>query len=158
MLPLIVGLVVLALAVVIVVLALADDPQNAPSVAPSDDTSTPSDPTSSESTSDAPLPTKAAMKQFVSDYIQTASTDSSAGFELLTPGYQQESGGFGGYDGFWGGVTNARVDSITASPDDLTVTYTYTYTYESSANGSTTEKVTLQLVKDGDGFLIDGAT
>ena len=155
-LPMVIGFVVLALVVVIVLLALADDPQDAPAVVPTDDTGAPSDTTSSDSSSDAPQPTKNAMTQFVSDYIETASTDSSAGFDRLTPAYQQESGGFSGYDGFWGDVTNASVDTIEADPADLTVTYTYTY--ETRGAGSTTEEVTLQLVQDGDGFLIDGAT
>ena len=93
------------------------------------------------------------MAQFASDYVTTASTDPDAGFQQLTPEYQDASPG---YANFWGGVDDPQfLEGPTADADALTVTYTYRYRYNGD---STTETVTLQLVPDGDSFLISGAT
>ena len=49
------------------------------------------------------------MEQFAQEYVTTASGDPAAGFALLTPEYQESSGGLEGYAGFWGTVTNPRI-------------------------------------------------
>ena len=87
-------------------------------------------------------------------YLETASTDPAAGFEMLTPGYQAESPD---YEGFWGSVTNVRVQALSVDPESLTATYTYTYNQQGV--GKRTERIRLELVQGASGeLLIDGAT
>ncbi len=148
-LPLVVGALALALAVMIGILLLNGDPNDNPSADPSDG------PSSSE-TQNLATPTKAAMTTFVGDYLATAEADPEAGFALLTPEYQAASNGLPGYEGFWGNVVNVRIESIEANVDDLTVTYTYTYSLRGS--GRRTDTVLMQLEQNGDDdFLIAGA-
>jgi hypothetical protein len=94
------------------------------------------------------------MEQFAEDYVTTAAADPAAGFALLTPAYQGESGGLEGYESFWGTVTNPRILDVEADPDNLTVTYTYSYNVR--GEGTRTETVTLRLVQEGDDFRIAG--
>ncbi|WP_148614875.1 serine/threonine-protein kinase [Nocardioides rubriscoriae] len=156
-LPVVVGLLVVALLGVIAVLALMDDPQqtgNGPSAgSPTSATSRTPSPTTDAPTTAAP-PTRQDLEDFVAAYLDTASQDPPAGFAQLTPGFQAASGGLAGYTGFWGDVTNTRLLSIEADPGDLTVRYTYRYT--KAGSGQTTDDVTLQLVRNGDRLLIDG--
>ena len=44
-------------------------------------------------------------------------------WQMLTPKFQVESGGLDTYSKFWENATNGRVLSISANPDDLTVSY-----------------------------------
>ncbi|WP_139980668.1 serine/threonine-protein kinase [Nocardioides litoris] len=158
-LPVLVGALVVVLLAVIGFLVLQDDPQE-PTVAPGNPTSTttepssePSEPSSSPTTSEGP--TAADIEGFAENYVTTAAADPRAGFDLLTPDFQRASGGFAGYrDGFWGSVTDVRVQSVTADPEALTVTYTYSYDLE---NGdSRTETVSLQLADEDGRLLIAG--
>lgn len=98
-------------------------------------------------------PTAKALEGFAADYLVTASNDPDEGFALLTPGYQQESGGLPGYTAFWGGVSGLDVQTVRGNPESLTVSYTYAYDFGGSRR---TEAVTLQLEKSGDSFLISG--
>jgi eukaryotic-like serine/threonine-protein kinase len=158
--PILVGIVILVLLGIIGVLVMLDDPQ-APDAAPgADETSaspppsTPSpssDPPSSEPTTDEPV-TAQEIEDFASGYVTTAAADVRAGFQQLTPRFQAESGGLSGYRGFWGDVTDVQVQSVTADPENLTVTYTYAYTKPD--RGRVTNTVTLQLVQQGDQLLI----
>ena len=68
---------------------------------------------------------------------------------MLTPAFQEQSGGIEGYEGFWGDVRSAKVESIEADPDALEVSYTYRY--NRPPGGPTTDDVTLRLTfEDGD--------
>jgi eukaryotic-like serine/threonine-protein kinase len=93
------------------------------------------------------------MEQFISDYLSTAAADPASGYTMLTPGFQQESGGLAGYRSFWGRVEAANVQSIRSDPRSLTVAYTVEYQMDSSGPGSgrTTDDVNLVLeFDDGD--------
>ncbi|QIK65757.1 serine/threonine protein kinase [Nocardioides sp. HDW12B] len=127
----------------------------------SEDPSTSSSTEASESAEASPSQTPSAdtetvadrQRAFVTDYLETATTDTQASWQMLTPGYQRESGGFGSYDGFWSLNQSAQVSEITPDPANDRVSYTVSY---GRAGGETTspERVTLQLVPDGDSFLI----
>jgi serine/threonine protein kinase len=147
-LPFVVGACALFLAVMVGLLLLNNDPPGNPS-------SEPSNPSPSAPTQTPSAPTEESMTTFVETYLETADDDPASAFEMLTPGYQAESGGLAGYEGFWGNVVNVRVDSIDANVDDLTVRYTYTYNLHGGGNRS--EIVLMQLEQSGDGFLIAGA-
>jgi hypothetical protein len=96
------------------------------------------------------------MTSFVRDYLATAPNDTRAGFDQLTPKFQQESGGYDGYKGFWDTVESATPSNMKADEDAMTVSYDVSYRMKdgSRRSGSTT----LDLVRDGDSFLIDGET
>ncbi|MEO9326084.1 serine/threonine-protein kinase [Nocardioides sp. C4-1] len=155
-LPVLVTLLVVALVGAIIYLATLDDPQdNVDEVGPPPSTSpstSSSEPSSSAPSTPAPA-TAEQMNAFIRDYVVTASNDPRAGFELLTPAFQVESNGFGGYRGFWGDVSNARVLDVQSDPDTLQVTYTYAFDKGGRPDEDT---VQLQLVQDGDQLLIDG--
>ncbi|MEJ7635826.1 serine/threonine-protein kinase [Aeromicrobium sp.] len=112
--------------------------------------------------SDASQPTSAPPDQeatakilegFAADYLTAASNDPDAGFAMLTPDYQQESGGIEGYRGFWSGVSDLDVKTLQGDPETLTVSYTYEYEYQGERRA---EDVTLQLEESDESFLIAG--
>ncbi|MGI9156641.1 MAG: serine/threonine-protein kinase [Marmoricola sp.] len=121
---------------------------------PSSPASSPSPKTSSDKPAADSGPTAAAMKRFVTDYLATAPTDPQRSFAELTPSYQERSGGFAGYEGYWGTVASAKPTSLRAYPDDLTVSFLAKYQLKSGA--PRTDGVTLHLVYDGTKYLIDG--
>ena len=47
---------------------------------------------------------------------------------MLTPAFQRQSGGIGGYRGFWGTIARADLRTVSADPENLTVTYDVEYT------------------------------
>ena len=124
----------------------ADAPNEDPESAP-----TPT-PTPSPSASTAPDPQ--AMESFVTGYLDTVTSDPRATWQQLTPAFQEQSGGFGRYSGFWRTVEDAEVVDIAADPDALTVTYTVRYVLK--RGGSTTDSVTLSLELDADGYQVAG--
>ncbi len=97
--------------------------------------------------------TAGALEGFVADYLTTASNDPRAGYELLTPKFQRESGGYRGYKGFWGRVSGLNVKDVTADPENLTVSYTYSYERDGDRR---TDDVVLRLEESADGYLIAG--
>jgi hypothetical protein len=139
-------------------LGTGDPEQQTPTAGDSPSRSAPraktSDPKpSSPSPSPSPRPTAGGMEQFVGDYLATAVSDPATGYTMLTPAFQQESGGLEGYRGFWDTVESAELQSVQADPDALTVAYTVAYQMESSGSGSgeTTDDVNLTLAfDDGD--------
>ena len=114
------------------------DPTNSPSGGPSQ-------------TAD-PGPTAEGMEDFVRTYIDTVVRDPETGFEMLTPAFQQASGGLEGYEEFWGEVDSAKVDSVDADPDELTVRYTYTF--HRGPGKPETDTVTLELSYSDGTYLI----
>ena len=59
------------------------------------------------------------MEDFISQYLATAPTDPEATFQMLTPEFQEESGGIEGYRGFWDTVESrepARRSRPTRTP------------------------------------------
>ena len=69
-----------------------------PSPPPTDEAT--EEPTEDPGTTDGGA-TAASMRSFVQDYFATVTSDPEASFEMLTPEFQAESGGFEGYSGFW---------------------------------------------------------
>lgn len=100
-------------------------------------------------------PTAEELEGFTADYLTTASNDPDEGFTLLTPAYQQESGGLQGYKEFWAGVSDLDVQTVRGDPEALTVSYTYSYDFEGDRR---TEDVTLQLEESADSYLVSGAS
>jgi hypothetical protein len=95
------------------------------------------------------------MQAFVTDYAALAVDDPRTSWRMLTPEFQKASGGFGAYKKFWDQWSSAIPANIEADPDALTVTYDITYKREDGGSEES-DSVTLQLVEDGDGFLIGG--
>jgi hypothetical protein len=111
---------------------------------------------SSGSTSSEPdeTPTEDGMTTFVQDYLATAVSDPAQAFDMLTPAFQERSGGIKGYEGFWGKVRSAKVLRISADPEAGEVTYTYRY--EQPPGGPHEDTVTLRLTFEDGTYLIDG--
>jgi hypothetical protein len=152
--PLVLGAGALVLVVVIGWLLLNGD--NDPQENQAADRSPSAPPSSPATRQPTPKHTSEAMEQFVADYLTTAANNPPAGYRLLTPQYQAESGGFAGYEGFWGDVSNVRIQSIEADVDTLSVTYSYSYNLRGS--GSRSDTVRMQLQPNGDdGYLIADA-
>jgi hypothetical protein len=112
------------------------------------------DATSTAPSDQADAPTKDGMEAFVEDYIDTAVSDPAAAFQMLTPAFQEHSGGLEGYVGFWGEVDKAKIDSISADVDALEVSYAYTF--HRGPGKPTTDDVTLLLTYEDGTYLIDG--
>jgi hypothetical protein len=94
------------------------------------------------------------MRTFVRDYFSTVTSDPEATYAMLTPEFQEASGGFEGYSGFWSTIESATPRAIRADPQSLTTTYTIDFV---TTSGQTrTEQGRLQLEPQGDGFLIAG--
>jgi hypothetical protein len=93
------------------------------------------------------------MERFLETYLSTVTSDRHAAWKMLTPAYQEASGGFAGYDGFWSTIRSATPSNVTADPSAMTVTYDVDYVKTDGAR--TTEHHTLQLVPDGSSYLIN---
>ena len=152
-------LVVLAILVLLGLIAWAllsgDDPENASPPASDPSSSSPSSP----KTSKEPKPNADAMEDFISQYLATAPSDPESTFQMLTPKFQEDSGGIEGYRGFWDTVESANLLEIQADPDDLTVAYRVQYTMDSNGPGAgeqSTDSVNLQLVFEDGNYKIAG--
>ena len=96
----------------------------------------------------------AAMADFVRDYVATAVRDPEAGWELLTPRFQQEVGSFGSYQGFWSTIESATLRNVEANTETMEVGYVITW--DPKGRDPEDENVVLTLVKDdAGGYLID---
>ena len=148
-----------AVAVVAVVAAYVLAGRGTPEALPDDTrgTSAPTSQTSEPSPSAAPASaqdTRKEMDAFISSYISTVTTDPRAAFNQLTPEFQEASGGYEGYIGWWGTVRSAELASVTSDPSDLTVGYTVNYVMKSGERN--TQRVRLQLQRFDDRLLIAG--
>ncbi len=96
------------------------------------------------------------MEQFIGDYLATAAADPATGYTMLTPAFQQASGGIEGYRSFWDTVESAQLQGVQADPESLTVDYTVAYEMDSSGPGSgeSTDDVTLTLEFDDGAYKI----
>jgi serine/threonine protein kinase len=138
-----VGVVLLLVLAGVLYAALSGDPA-------SESTKKPSDTSSSKAA--ATKPTEAGMESFIRDYVSTVSSDPDASWQMLSPKFQVESGGIETYRKFWDRATNGRVNSISANPDDLTVSYQVRFDNFNNGPGPTV----LQLKFDDGRYLIDG--
>ncbi len=121
---------------------------------------TPRSPTSSQTTSTSTAPplsaedTREQMDAFIASYLSTVTRNPRKAFDQLTPEFQQVSGGYEGYIGWWGKVRSARLADVQSDPSDLTVGYTVDYVFTSGARD--TQDVRLQLQRFDDTYLIAG--
>ncbi len=112
---------------------------------------------SSEPSSEPSAPaggTRAEVRAFVANYFSLVTSDPRQSYVMLTPEFQAASGGYERYSGFWSTISSARPHDIEVDPETLTTSYTIDYVKTSGA--TTTQQVQLQLVKQGDGYLIAG--
>ncbi len=121
-----------------------------PDSSQSSQTSEPSDSTPPLTAED----TREQMDAFITSYISTVTTDPRAAFAQLTPEFQEASGGYEGYNGWWSKVRSAELASIASDPSDLTVGYTIDYVMKSGSKN--TQRVRLQLQRQDDQYLIAG--
>lgn len=117
---------------------------------PAGTTKKPSDTTSSSAVPDEP--TEEGMKSFIGDYVATVGSDPDAAWQMLTPKFQVESGGIESYRKFWGPATNGRVVSISANPQNLSVSYQVRFDNFDNGPGPTV----LDLKFEDGRYLIDG--
>ncbi len=148
--PLLVVAAVVALVVMIGLLITQNDP------ATGDITANPTpvaeeSPSVSASKTTAATPTEAGIKQFISDYLDTASSNPDEGFAMLTSSFQAASPN---YVEFWSSVKNPTITSISADARAQTVTYVYQYTR--AGQGRSSDKVSLQLIFRNGEYFIDG--
>lgn len=145
-----------AAVVVVAVLAwrLGSDGGEDPSAAdpgPSQ-TSKPSEPQSSP-TSEAPQEVTAdGMENFVETYLATVTSDQQAAWDMLTPAFQDASGGFGQYQKFWRGFQTADLLSAEADPESGQIGYAVEYTRTDGSKFR--DQVTLTLEGTDDAYLI----
>lgn len=109
-------------------------------------------PTKSQSPTEKPAePTVEGMEAFIRDYVKNIGDDPAKSWQMLTPEFQDQSGGFDNYREFWDGARDGRITSISADPDAMMVRYDVKW--KGHSNGPTT---VLQLKFDGDSYLIAG--
>ena len=60
--------------------------------------------------------TREQMDAFITSYIATVTTDPRAAFDQLTPEFQEASGGYDGYIGWWSKVRSAELASVEQRP------------------------------------------
>lgn len=114
-------------------------------------------PASSDGNSSPPVTaedTREQMDAFITSYLATVTSEPRAAFAQLTPEFQEASGGFEGYMGWWGKVESASLAEVASDPSDLTVGYTVDYVMKSGARS--TQRVRLQLERLDDRLLIAG--
>jgi serine/threonine protein kinase len=157
LLPLVAGLVVLLVLGVAAwaVLAGGDDGSGGRAASPDTSRSTSSDASSGQSPSQTAGPTASGMEDFIGDYLAAVTRDPDAAFAMLTPGFQEASGGIEGYRGFWDTIRSARAVSFNnTDPDALTVGYTVDYVRKDGSRAR--DDVNLQLTYQDGGYLIAG--
>ena len=111
-----------------------------------------SSPSSSPSARAGAKPTAKGMESFIDDYVTAVAKDPSSSWQMLTPKFQQESGGFEKYQRFWGPATNGRLLSISTDVKTLTVAYQVHFDDHDNGPGPTV----LELTYDKGRYLING--
>ena len=91
-------------------------------------------------------PGKADMEAFVRDYLDEIADDPAVAYSRLTPAFQEESGEFAGYIGWWDGLRRATVTSIQADPASLEVSYDVRYVWAKGGDDGKLERDSTTLV------------
>lgn len=92
-------------------------------------------------------------EQFVDDYYAALPEDTRSGWSSLTPGYQDETGSYSDYRGFWRTISSVEVtDTRSAGADTVDVDLTYTKS-DGSSEGETRR---IYLEPSGNDYLISG--
>ena len=97
-------------------------------------------------------PTKAGMESFIRSYVSTVSDDPAKSWTMLSPKFQEQSGGYSTYHRFWDKASNGQVLSISADPANLSVAYQVHFDDFKNGPGPTVLDLTYA---DGK-YLIDG--
>lgn len=139
---------------VVVVLALTRDDPSGQGQASDDSTSEPATDQPTDPPSTPAANTSKDVTDFITSYLATVTSDPRAAYGMLTPEFQAESEGIDGYTGFWRNIASARASNIEVDPENLTVTYDVAY--RTVSGGSNNDTVSLQLVRQGDVYLIAG--
>lgn len=117
---------------------------------PTDPTTEPSgEPTDSPSDEALPDPTAKQLRTFLRDYVRAAMTDPQSAFDRLTPGFQESSGGYSEWTGWWGGFESAEVTHVIPDVEGLSATYTVHYVERSGTERTETSTVSFIQEKDG---------
>ena len=122
---------------------------------PQPTTSAPATSPSPTRTASAGGPTAAGMADFVRTYLATVTRDPRAAFAMLTPSFQQRSGGYAGYSEFWAAVRGATPSDVRADPERLVVSYHVDY-QGPRKKVPPADDVSLRLVYEDGHYLIDG--
>lgn len=117
-------------------------------------TSEQASPSPTEEPEETPAPpTVEGMEAFIEDYVVAVGEDPARSWEMLTPKFQRESGGFEQYRDFWEPASNGRVtEFVEVDPDELRVAYQVRYDTWDNGPGPTV----LQLAYDDGEYAIDG--
>jgi len=99
-------------------------------------------------------PTADGMTRFINDYLSTVTSDPKAAFAMLTPAFQDASGGYSKYHSWWAPIHGAAVSNVRADPGAKTISYHVVYDGPNSRPSS--DDVKLRLVYDSGHYLIDG--
>jgi eukaryotic-like serine/threonine-protein kinase len=110
------------------------------------------DPSATTTGQAAAKPTAKGIESFIRSYVATVSDDPDKAWTMLTPKFQRESGGLDQYREFWDRATDGRVLSISADPEDLTVSYQVHFDNFDNGPGPTV----LDLAYEDGRYLIDG--
>ncbi len=136
--------------------ALVTGDEGAPTIdRPRSDGGTSRSQTGSPSVTQSPdRPTARGMERFIGNYLATAPSSPATTYEMLTPAFQRQSGGFDGYSGYWQTIANADLVEVQADPESLVVEYVVAYVREDGTE--TTDDVQLQLrYRDGQYLIAD---
>jgi serine/threonine protein kinase len=125
-----------------------------PTASLTEETDSPAPADGTETPGPDPEEVRAEMDEFIGDYLTTVTSDPEAAFSMLSPDFQEASGGYDGYIGWWNQVKSARLARIESDPENLTVTYTVRYVMNNGRKN--TERIELQLVRHDGAYLIDG--
>lgn len=112
----------------------------------------PGDPRTPDTDEAAQKPTAEGIEAFIRDYVDTVAEDPDEAWTMLTPKFQRESGGLARYRDFWDDATDGRVLSISANPDNLSVSYHVTFENFDNGPGPTV----LDLAFEDGRYRIDG--
>jgi hypothetical protein len=93
----------------------------------------------------------ADQRSFLRSYFEAAPGGTDAAWAQLGP--REKSVGRASYNRFWGSIDAATVSDVRRGSDPNTVEVTVRYEYQSGK--VVEERQRLDLVKDGDGYLID---
>ena len=101
---------------------------------------------SAEDSAPAPAPAAGDPEQAVVDYYALLPDDTASAWRMLGPDARESAGGYGGYTGFWDGVSSVEVDGTSLSGDVVSVDLTY--------DGNDSETRQLRMEQQGDGWII----
>ncbi len=155
MIGLLVGLAAVLLVGAVLLLVPRDNtPSTGAASSPSSSASTtPSSPSASPSRSpSAKAPTEQGMKAFVRRYVAAVASDPDTSWTMLTPKFQQQSGGLPKYRKFWKDVGTPHLLEVAADPESLVVSYRVRF----DNFGTGKRPTVLDLVYQNGRYLIDG--